>query len=201
MVNLDIQRAVRRDAILLRRLYELYCHDFSPYTHADVGDDGLYTGDDFLADHWPDRNWSAWLFRLDGKLAGFAWLHGGSLFRPQDSQTSQLAEAGLLNGAHLLVEEFFVMRKYRNRGVGAAAARWLFDRFDGVWEVSEMAENTPAQAFWRKVIDRHTGGKYLEIELDTEMWHGPVQVFRNPANHSDSRDPRDSRGPANAMAE
>ena len=192
-MKIDIQKAARRDTPVLRQLYELYCHDFSEYTQSDVADNGMYTDDGFLKDAWPNRNWSAWLARVDDRLAGFAWVRFGSLFRPEDPQTRQLDAAGLLAGDHALIEEFFVMRKYRRRGVGAAVAQRLFERFNGVWEVSEMIENTPAQAFCRTVIDRYTGGKYIEVVLDTELWRGPVQVFRNPVNNSDSRNPAELR--------
>ncbi len=78
------------------------------------------------------------------------------------------------------MSEFFVMRKYRRQRVGEGAARALFDRFPGRWEVSEVPENPGAQAFWRKVIAEYTGGCYEEQVLDDERWEGPVQVFESP---------------------
>jgi predicted acetyltransferase len=114
-----------------------------------------------------------------------------TLFRPEDVETRFLAqsketrflqEIGFVNTEHALIEEFFVMRKYRHKGVGEYVAHHLFDRFPGVWEVSEMVQNVPAQAFWRKVIDRYTGGRFIEVTLDSELWRGPVQVFRSHGN-------------------
>ena len=66
--------------------------------------------------------------------------------------------------------EFFVMSKYRRRGVGSEAARFAFDRFPGRWEVREMAANTPAQAFWRRVIGDYTGDNFTERRLDDGAW-------------------------------
>jgi hypothetical protein len=51
--------------------------------------------------------------------------------------------------------------------VGARAAAALFDRFAGPWEVRVLRRNTAALAFWRKVIDRYTGGAYTELEWAT----------------------------------
>jgi len=47
------------------------------------------------------------------------------------------------------ISEFFVLRKYRRRGVGSYVARTLFSRFAGRWEVAELAWNVLAQRFWR----------------------------------------------------
>ena len=179
-MNIEITKAVRRDTPVLRQLYELYEHDFSVYTHADVHDTGMYTDGYFLAHEWRDPKWSAFLIRVDSNLAGFAWVLQTTLFEPGWPETQVLAQSGLLMpGEHVLMEEFFIMRKYRLQGVGEYAAHHLFDRYTGIWEVSEMIENTPAQAFWRKVIERYTHNHYVELNLNTSTWRGPVQVFRS----------------------
>jgi predicted acetyltransferase len=62
------------------------------------------------------------------------------------------------------VSEFFVLRRYRRRTVGEQVARQVFDRFPGRWEVTEMASNVDAQAFWRAVIGRYTGGRFEDFD-------------------------------------
>jgi predicted acetyltransferase len=57
--------------------------------------------------------------------------------------------------------------------VGRLAARVVFDRFPGVWEVTELARNTAAVSFWKAVIGEHTGGKFTN-GIDHGDW---VQVF------------------------
>jgi predicted acetyltransferase len=61
--------------------------------------------------------------------------------------------------------------------VGEQAARALFKRFRGPWEVRERAANLPAIAFWRHVIGRHTGGQFREVSWADHSWQGPVQMF------------------------
>ena len=46
--------------------------------------------------------------------------------------------------------------------MGKKAARRAFDLFPGNWQVRELLANTPAQAFWRRIIDEYTGGDYVE---------------------------------------
>ena len=67
----------------------------------------------------------------------------------------------------------------RGHKPGINDQRWLFDRFPGRWEVRQKAENSRAIAFWRRVIDRYTGGRFEEEVLADERWHGPVQRFDN----------------------
>ena len=77
------------------------------------------------------------------------------------------------------VAEFFVLRKYRRRGIGAALARQVFELFKGRWEVRQLATNPAATQFWRTVIAGCTGGRFLETTWDNERWRGPVQEFDN----------------------
>ena len=143
---------------VLAALLQLYVYDFSEALALDVGDDGRFRVP-------PTEGRDAFLVRVDGKLAGFA-LHQGK------SRIS--GEAGVHD-----VAELFVLQRYRRSGVGEHAARWLFDRFPGRWEVRQRAENARAIAFWRRVIDRYTAGRFDEEVLSDERWHGPVQRFDN----------------------
>lgn len=73
------------------------------------------------------------------------------------------------------MSEFFVTFKERRLGVGRDAARLIFGRFTGVWEVSEFLYNKPAVTFWRSIVSDYTGGKFRET-----IAHGEVrQVFQS----------------------
>lgn len=168
MNSLEIVLATKKHRRVLRALFELYAHDFSPMTQADVREDtGMWTDDSFLADAWEDGEFYPFLLRVVGKWAGFAWVEVGSYIAPGKAR-------------HWLMEEFFVLRKYRGQGVGEWFARELFNRFPGVWEVGEIRANTDAQRFWRTVIGRYAG-EFEEIVVNNGRWEGPVQRFRNNA--------------------
>lgn len=164
--KLEVIVATPEHRATLRHLFELYAHDFSPMTGADVNERGMFTTDRFLRGWWERYRgaFHPFLLRADGRLAGFAWVGMGSYIQPNQDR-------------HWLMEEFFILRKYRGRGVGAWFATWLFDRFRGVWEVGEIHENKGAQAFWRKVIGRYTDGRFEEVIVDNERWEGLVQRF------------------------
>lgn len=147
-VRIDAATAEERDVVA--RLLELYAHDFSERNGADVDDDGRY-GYRYLDAYWAEADRHPFLFRVDGRLAGFALVRSGP---PHD------------------MAEFFVLRKYRRGGVGTDAARSVFARFPGEWQVRQQYENAGAVAFWRDAIP---------VAFDeTPNDEGPVQRFVIP---------------------
>ena len=77
------------------------------------------------------------------------------------------------------IAEFFIMKKYRRRGVGKIAVFNVFNKFHGIWEVKELAENINAHVFWRKVIGDYTSNNYKELNNSCGAWEGPIQRFNN----------------------
>lgn len=151
---------------VLDRLLQLYQYDFSEITGGEIGADGLYhyVDGDVI---WREPGWHVFLVRVEGQWAGFAFVTRHRSYVAKDAET-------------WLMDEFFVLRKYRRRGVGEEVARQLFDRFPGRWEVSELQQSAAAQAFWRTVIGRYTQGRFQEVALDDDRWRGPVQLFDAP---------------------
>ncbi len=135
---------------LLRRMFELYLHDFSGLEHSDLDEDGFFVP---RADAWlarfhdaPDRR--TLLLRAGGKPAGFALLED---------------ESPMPGGVgHRYLAAFFVARAYRRRGLGEAMALEIFRRWPGRWQLLEIRDNPDAQRFWRRVIGDVTGGDYAE---------------------------------------
>jgi predicted acetyltransferase len=138
--------ATEQERPLLAQLLQLYLHDFCDFDHADVDEAGRFSYR-WLDDYGAKPGYHALVLRVDGRPAGFTLLEEiGSEDNPERHY----------------IAEFFVLRSYRRRGYGAVMARALFDRFPGRWHVEEIARNTPAQAFWRRVIAAYTGGRYTE---------------------------------------
>jgi predicted acetyltransferase len=75
--------------------------------------------------------------------------------------------------------EFFVARKHRGAGVGRAAAREIFSRYPGRWEVAVARRNVRALPFWRDTIVSHPAVVDIEQQdLATQAWNGPLFRFR-----------------------
>ncbi len=169
-MNNELIPATPDDRAVLRQLYELYCYDFSELTGAAIGANGRFTPDNFLVDWW-DGSFHPFLFKTDGCLSGLAFVGEGSYTQP-----------GVLQ--HYLMDEFFVLRAYRRRGVGAWFARQLFERFPGVWEIGQITKNTPATQFWRRILERNRI-QYSEVKVDNAHFQGRVQVltWRSARDH------------------
>jgi predicted acetyltransferase len=151
---------------LLRQLYQLYVYDFSEFMGWDVGEGGRFADDD-LDGCWTDPSRRQYLIRSAGRPAGFVLID-------QRERSFVTQQAPIIE-----VREFFVLRAYRRRGVGSAAAAQAFDLFRGRWEVCELRENVAAQAFWRRVIGRYTGGLYQEADWSGSGLSGVMQTFDN----------------------
>ncbi|MBC8496962.1 MAG: GNAT family N-acetyltransferase [Anaerolineales bacterium] len=164
-MSLEIIPAVFEDKLILRNLLELYQYDFSEFDASDVDEHGLF-GYKYLDNYWAEPGRHAFLIRFAGRLAGFA------LVREVADEV----------GVHHSMAEFFIMRKYRRRGIGRKVAAELFDHFPGTWRVHQEAANLPAQTFWRNTIAAYTNDQFAYVEEDG--WEGPIIEFEITSNSS-----------------
>jgi predicted acetyltransferase len=144
-MNVELAEVTEDNAEVVRNLSRYYVYDLSEYTRWLCRADGVVGCRDF-DDYWTLPGHAAFIVKVDGEPAGFALVD----------------DKGNAPETQYNVGEFFIMRKHRRRGVGEAVARRLFDRFRGRWEVRQLLSNTPASAFWRKVVARYTGGRFEE---------------------------------------
>lgn len=161
-MNLVIEEASIEQKSVLRNLLELYIYDFTEFGPYDVDSHGLY-GYKYLDYYWNEEGRHPFIFYVEGKIAGFVLVRRYFI---ED-----------LNEYSYSIAEFFVMKRYRGQGIGKKVAFHIFTLFPGLWEVAQLKTNTPAQVFWRKVINDFTNGDYEEIQKD--HWNGPIQRFRS----------------------
>jgi len=163
-MRIELVEVKETEKSVLRRLMELYAYDFSEYDNEDVNEHGLYSYRYF--DHyWTDDTRHPLFIRVDGRLAGFVMIN-------------EYCDVVKEPGARTMAE-FFVMRKYRRKGIGKAVAVQVFDRFPGKWEVIQHGNNKPSQLFWEEVIREYTSGKYRQEKAVTESWEGIALIFDN----------------------
>jgi len=163
--DVSLDKAGPDDIPVLRRLMQLYLYDIGSADGWDVGREGLFGDSERIERFWTEPGRHSFLIRVDGVLAGFVLVRDEAWF----------AGAGTRE-----VSEFFVLRRFRRRGVGERVATALFDLFPGRWEVVQMHSNADAQAFWRAVIGRYTGGVFEDGERTGEYGRRRVQHFTAP---------------------
>jgi predicted acetyltransferase len=146
--GLELIRAGAEYQSALGNLLELYIHDFSELVPIDVGDDGRY-GYKSLRLFWSDSSRLPFLARLDGKIVGFALV-------TQSSEPSGDGEAWDM-------AEFFVLRRYRHRGIGIQLAEKVWLHCPGRWQIRVMEKNVLA----RQIL----GIEYREVHRPTSPIH------------------------------
>ena len=58
------------------------------------------------------------------------------------------------------IGEFFIVSKFQGKGFGSYVAEQVFNQFPGVWETSQIPENTAAIEFWNRVVSRYSHGQF-----------------------------------------
>lgn len=166
-MRVTVTAALPSQAPLLQNLVQLYTHDFSEHwagtARGEVGPDGRFESYP-LDEYWRDPGRSALIIHRDDAIAGFALVN-------DHAHSGEPTEFN--------VAEFFVLRKHRGLGVGAQAARAVFARHPGEWEVAVARKNVPALGFWRRTIASSAEARALrELDLANDRWDGVALRFR-----------------------
>jgi len=146
-MNFTLLHASNEHRIVIQNLMQFYIYDFSEYLKYDVEDNGFFSSYPDLDDYWEkDRNKFPYVIKMDDKYAGFV------LVKIINSNAR----------SYFSIAEFFVLKKYRLKGIGKAIAFSIFNLYKGEWEVFQKENNKPAQLFWNKVISEYTGGQFKD---------------------------------------
>lgn len=76
------------------------------------------------------------------------------------------------------INDFFIIAKFQNQGIGKLAAIDLFHQLQGKWALGVIPTNEKALCFWRKTLAAHTRGHFFEClktskELKTPQHPNP----------------------------
>jgi predicted acetyltransferase len=142
---LVISRIGPESDALLRNLFEHYCHDMSEWFDVDTTADGSYSYDTSAI--WANRD-GAYLAKVGDSIAGFALVGsaGGWLGSTRGND----------------IHEFFVLRKFRRRGVGRQMAALVWNEHPGEWLVRVSEANASAVLFWRVTVSNFSFGAFHE---------------------------------------
>jgi predicted acetyltransferase len=120
--QIEIIQASINEKQIIKNLMQLYKYDTSDFTLEDPTPFGQYEYN-YLDHYWTpygvnQEGRKAYLIRVEGQLAGFALINNFSLKKLFSIERRSIAE-------------FFIMRKWRRRGIGRIFAYELFNSFDG----------------------------------------------------------------------
>lgn len=144
-----IERVNEDEKLVLAHLIELYEYEFSEYNQNDVNHLGLY-GYSYLDYYWTEDNRFAYFIKVEGRLAGFVMICDYCYISKDENR--------------LFMSEFFIMKKYRRKGLGFLTLKEIFKIHQGRWELSVHPKNKPSVRFWEKAIKLFSKGGYSYIE-------------------------------------
>jgi predicted acetyltransferase len=166
--ELSVARAEPNERPLIEGLFQFYIYDFSEFEPAgsdrfDLDAEARFDPYPMLDQYWSDATCIPLLIRVGGKLAGFALINAFA-------HSGETTDRGMA--------EFFILRKFRRSGLGAAAAGEILRRYPGRWEIAIARRNLPAIAFWPRVVGGLAFVRELKtLDMDEDLWRGPVLQF------------------------
>jgi [ribosomal protein S5]-alanine N-acetyltransferase len=144
---------------IMQNLGRFYVYDMSEYMGGESGwempEDGLYECIDFKK-YWEIPGAFPFFVRYKNELAGFVIVDN----KASDEQVE------------FNMAQFFIIRKFKAKGLGKAVATQCFDQFKGNWEVMVMPQNQGAYEFWKSVISEYTENQLMEYTR-------PIKHFEN----------------------
>lgn len=130
-VTVELTPAAAEHKSVLANLIQLYCYDFSEIRGYDLTAHGTFTYR-YLDHYFTEDTREACFITAGGALVGFTMTRR-------------------LDDGIRAVSEFFVVRRHRRQGIGQDAARQMFRRHPGPWQLAFDHANHPAAQFWPRV--------------------------------------------------
>lgn len=146
-MNITLSKATQEDKNTIQNLGRFYVYEMSRYCGFlptwEVPSNGLFECIDLSSYcEKPDRH--AFLVKVDEELAGFVLIN----------------KVGSTPDVDWNIGEFFIVSKFQGKGVGRYVAEQIFNQFPGVWETSQIPENTAAIEFWDNVVSQYSHGQF-----------------------------------------
>lgn len=175
MAEITVQLTDRDTKFIIYNLYPLYLHDLAGIRNVLPNRYGVFEeSDDFQTLQQQTVEFDIWwekenclypfLIKVNEVPAGFA-LIASPPYVDDDSD--------------YLVNEFFILRPFRGKGVAEEAITRIFDRFPGKWLIytTPTEENARTVQFWRKTLARYTSNLFTEEDKELRPEIGVAKVF------------------------
>ena len=140
---MQFRRVDTSSEVLINNLLDLYMHDMSEWFGVAPDQRGHFGY--IVNDHF-ETNEPVYVAFDGDRPAGFALI---------------TTESGCE------IEEFFLMRQYRHRGIAEQFASQLWNQYPGEWVIRVLEGNLPAVPFWHRAVSSYTGS-YREARENVE---------------------------------
>lgn len=138
---------------ILENLLSLYLHDLSEFADdlkIDINGKFQYEG---LELYITKDELKPFFIFLEDEIVGFIFVNTGKY---------------VSKGIDFVVNEFFILKSFRRKGISAIAIKKFFNDNKGKYEIEQLANNNIAINFWKKIYKVHE----IEYEESIKMSDG-----------------------------
>ncbi|HAS64241.1 MAG TPA: GNAT family N-acetyltransferase [Vibrio sp.] len=139
---------------ILENLFPYYIYDMSEHMGWSPNESGLFSFNKSNLDvYWQQSDHVPYFIYADDELAGFVLVRK----YPTDILIYD-------------IEQFFVLRKFKGKGVGKQTLKLVTNQFMGKWQIRVLIGNEVALQFWQAAIAGLVGGNYTQSErVDVDL--------------------------------
>ncbi|MGC5775213.1 GNAT family N-acetyltransferase [Paenibacillus pabuli] len=153
-MNLSIDHVENEEREWLKNFLAYYLHDLSEFA-AEISpkEEGLFEFDvmDLFLEK-RGKGLDAFFIKLDGAPIGFVLLQSGEYSNQEF--------------ADYVLNSFFILRKYRRKGIGSLASKMFFEMYPGRYTLGQLVGNKPAVDFWKSCYKNNSIEYYERMEVD-----------------------------------
>lgn len=156
-MEISLKIANIEDKELILGMFSYYLYDMSRYTGWDIDAFGKIPFDNSIIDpYFKHEDHYPYFITVDNNIAGFILLRKYPY-----------------NKTVLDVGQFFVLGKYKGKGIGFKALKLGWELYPGSWQVRVLEANSGAKEFWLKAISRLNPGN---LEITRELYENRVSM-------------------------
>ncbi|GLS90191.1 hypothetical protein GCM10007916_12580 [Psychromonas marina] len=139
---------------VLENLFPYYIYDMSEYMGWAPSESGLFTYNaDSLDLYWNRSDHFPFFIYVGEELAGFVLIRK----YPENESVYDIAQ-------------FFVLRKFKGKGVGKKSLELVVGLFPGKWQIRVLIENDGALIFWQSAVANIVGEHYEQTKsIDVDL--------------------------------
>ena len=157
-MSISFDKVTIKNELVFRNLWQFFGYDFSEMNNMDLNEEGIFVLPPDYHEFIEDDQYCSYIIKVDGNHAGLAVI--------------KFIEEESVN----YFRHFFIIRKFRNKGIGKSVVHKIVDLYPGKWRVSQFDYNKPAIHFWRKSVGAYTCDNYIEVRRSDGK--GPQQEFK-----------------------
>ena len=130
--GVDLQPVTAQTESIFRDLWQLYQYDFSEFWTRVAKSEELGRFPEAPDATFTEAHQHPFFIHVNGHLAGFV------VVVEHEPET--------------WITQFFIVKRYRRKGVGRRAAVQCFRKYPGRWKLQVHVQNKGSESFWRKVL-------------------------------------------------